>query len=81
MKRLYLALFLILMMLLCACGSKKNPTGGPEDTEKPSILSSVPAEYGDISSGIIEIDFSKAMDKSSLSNSVFFYPPIANRRI
>ena len=81
MRRIQISLLLFVIMLLFACGSKKSPTGGPEDTEKPSILSSMPAEYGDISSGIIEIDFSKAMDKSSLSNSVFFYPPIANRRI
>ena len=81
MKQLYLVIFVVAMLLISACGSKKSPTGGPEDTEKPGLLSSLPAEYGDISSGVIEIDFSKAMDKSSLNNSVFFYPPITNRHI
>jgi hypothetical protein len=61
-----------------ACGSKKGPTGGDPDLIKPKVLSTSPAELGDISSGLIEIDFDKPMDKSSITNAIYFYPPLVS---
>jgi len=66
---------------MIACGNKRGPTGGDQDLDKPTVLSSSPAELGDISGGIIEIDFDKPMDKSSLPNAIYFYPPIAEKMI
>jgi hypothetical protein len=71
----------MLLVGLMACGSKRNPTGGEEDTDKPTVLSSSPAIMGDISGKVIEIDFSKPMDRSSITNSVYIYPPVFERRI
>ena len=81
MRYIRLAFIAILIFALWACGSKKGPTGGEEDLQKPTVLSSSPLEMGDISSGIIEIDFDKLMDKSSLPNAIYFYPPISKRSI
>lgn len=69
------------LSLSTGCGSKRNPTGGPVDSEKPVLISSAPAELGTLNKGILEIDFSKAMDKSSVTNSVYIYPPVLNRKI
>lgn len=74
-------LTLMLLFLMVACGSKRNPTGGDPDTEKPTVLSSSPAEFGDISGKVIEIDFSKTMDRSSITNAIYFYPPLTDTRI
>jgi hypothetical protein len=74
-------LLITLMLLVAACGSKRNPTGGPQDTVKPMVLGSSPAEFGEINKGVIEISFSKEMDKSSLANSIYIYPPVLNKKV
>ena len=71
-----LCYLLILMVIISGCGNKKSPTGGPQDIEKPTVLATSPIEFGDISSGVIEISFSKPMDKNSLANSIYIYPPV-----
>ncbi|MBP7310716.1 MAG: Ig-like domain-containing protein [Candidatus Cloacimonetes bacterium] len=71
----------ILLVFMSGCGSRKSPTGGPQDVDKPTVLASLPAEYGDISKGTIEISFSKEMDKGSLANSIYIYPPVEKRKI
>ncbi|MDD2683904.1 MAG: Ig-like domain-containing protein [Candidatus Cloacimonetes bacterium] len=81
MRYLKLVPLLIICLILMACGSKKGPTGGDPDLIKPKVLSTSPAELGDISSGLIEIDFDKPMDKSSITNAIYFYPPISERSI
>lgn len=81
MKLSKLVIWMFILFTLCACGSKRGPTGGEADTERPTLLSSAPAEMGDISSGIIELDFSKPLDKSSITNAVYIYPPVLSRRI
>ncbi|HPB18629.1 MAG TPA: Ig-like domain-containing protein [Candidatus Cloacimonas sp.] len=72
---------LIILFLISSCGNKRSPTGGPQDIDKPVILECSPAEYGDISSGIIEISFSKPMDRNTLANSIYIYPPVQNKKI
>jgi len=67
--------------ILSACGSKRNPTGGEKDTVKPEVLASLPAEFGDISKGMVEISFSKQMDRNSLANSIYIYPPVQNKKV
>lgn len=81
MRYLQIAFVLLIGLNMIACGNKRGPTGGDQDLDKPTVLSSSPAEMGDISGGVIEIDFDKPMDKSSLPNAIYFYPPIAERMI
>ncbi|HOZ02004.1 MAG TPA: Ig-like domain-containing protein [Candidatus Syntrophosphaera sp.] len=75
-----LPLFL-LVAILASCGSKKGPTGGPEDLEKPVVLTSLPAQFGQIDNQRIEINFSKALDKASVTQAVYIYPPVADKKI
>ncbi|MCB5253145.1 MAG: Ig-like domain-containing protein [Candidatus Cloacimonadaceae bacterium] len=81
MKLIKATIITFLLLSLFACGSKRGPTGGEADTEKPTVISSSPIEMGDISKKIIEIDFSKPMDKASITNSIYIYPPVSQRRI
>lgn len=82
MKKVFkLAIPLALILLLAACGSKKAPTGGPEDLDRPTILSSLPAEFGQITNNRIEINFSKPLDKSSVTQAVYIYPPVRDKKI
>ncbi|MDD3236424.1 MAG: Ig-like domain-containing protein [Candidatus Cloacimonetes bacterium] len=71
----------IMLFSLTACGSKRNPTGGAQDSTKPTVLGSYPAEFGDIGKGTIEISFSKEMDKTTLANSIYIYPPVLNKKV
>ena len=64
---------LIIVFLISGCGNKRSPTGGPQDIDKPVVLESSPAEFGDISSGIIEISFSKPMERATLANSIYIF--------
>ncbi len=81
MKNILLPAAIAFLLLLSACGSRKSPTGGPEDTEKPMVLASLPAQFGQIENGRIEINFSKPLDKSSVSQAVYIYPPVADKKI
>jgi len=76
-----LSLALALTLLSSSCGSRRSPTGGPEDTEKPKVLTTYPAQFGQLSDGRIEINFSKSLDKSSVAQAVYIYPPIQNKKI
>jgi len=75
----YLAI-LAFIILLSACGSKRNPTGGPVDTVNPEIVATLPQEFGSITDQI-EITFSKAMDKGSFLEGLYFYPPISAKKL
>lgn len=75
-----LSLLLLSLLFLVSCGSKKSPTGGPVDLEKPEVLSIIPEEYSQLTSEI-EITFSKAMDRQSFTEGVYFYPPILSKKI
>ncbi|MBW6513321.1 MAG: Ig-like domain-containing protein [Candidatus Syntrophosphaera sp.] len=72
---------LLLILVLASCGSKKNPTGGPEDLEKPTVLTTLPPQYGQLGSGRIEINFSKPLDKSSVTQAIYIYPPVADKKV
>lgn len=80
-KLLVLTTLLFFTVLQTACGSKRNPTGGPEDTSKPELLASLPAEFADISGGLIELTFSKYLDKSSVTTGLYIYPLIQNKKV
>ncbi len=75
-------LFVIILIsfLLLSCGSKKSPTGGPEDTEKPVVLTTLPAQFGQIAEGRIEINFSKPLDASSVTQAIYIYPPVSSKK-
>jgi len=67
--------------LLFSCGHKEAPTGGPKDTIKPTIASVYPDEYSDLNNyKIIEITFSKAIDRSSILTGIYFYPIINKKK-
>jgi molybdopterin-binding protein len=80
-KIVILPVLIITLFTLFSCGSRSNPTGGPEDLEKPAILASVPAQYGQIENGRIEITFSKPIDKTSVTQAIYIYPPVVNKKI
>ena len=77
----HLFYMLVLMFIISGCGNKRNPTGGPQNVDKPAVLATSPVEFGDISSGVIEISFSKPMDRNSLVNSIYIYPTVQNKKI
>ena len=80
-KVIKLTLLLAITLLLLSCGSKKAPTGGPEDVDRPTILSSLPAEFGQIANGRVEINFSTPLDKSSVPQAVYIYPPVRDKKV
>jgi len=69
-----------LLLFTLGCGNKRNPTGGDIDTEKPIVLATYPAELEEIVDGTLEISFSKPMDRNSLANSIYLYPPVQNKK-
>lgn len=75
-----LASLILIVFMLTSCGSKKSPTGGPEDIEKPDVLTSLPQQFAQISNRI-EITFTKSMDKSSIAQGVYIYPDIEAKKI
>ncbi|MEN6446034.1 MAG: Ig-like domain-containing protein [Candidatus Cloacimonas sp.] len=77
----YLSYLFILSFIISGCGNKRNPTGGPQDIDKLAVLATSPVEYGDISSGLLEISFSKPVDRNTLANSIYIYPPVPNKKI
>ncbi|MCF7911726.1 MAG: Ig-like domain-containing protein [Candidatus Cloacimonetes bacterium] len=81
MKRVFsLFAVLLLILIVAGCGNKENAAGGPEDTEKPYILTTYPAEYADITGKNIEITFSKPMDTGTFSTGLRIYPEIFSKR-
>jgi len=82
MNKVFSTLIIILsIILLIGCGSKRSPTGGPVDTEKPVLTASIPQQFDDISAKRIELTFSKALDKSSITRGIYIYPPILNKKV
>ncbi|MBM4400108.1 MAG: Ig-like domain-containing protein, partial [Candidatus Cloacimonetes bacterium] len=76
-----IALALIAMLLLTACGSKQSPTGGKVDSEKIKLLASIPEEYADISEQKIELTFSKIIDRTTFLKGVYIYPTVENKKL
>lgn len=81
MKKVFNLILIITSLLIFSCGSRKSPTGGPLDAEKPELLSSLPAEFSDIRGSQIELSFSKHLDKSSVTKGLYIYPPIIDKKI
>lgn len=79
MLRLFFSLFCLAFLI--SCGSKKSPTGGALDTDKPTVLTTFPAQYGQLDQGRIEINFSKHLDKSSVPQAIYIYPPVLNKKV
>lgn len=75
-----LFIHIVILMMLAACGHRQNPTGGKQDTTKPEILATNPAEFQDISTMDLEIVFSKPIDRSTIIGGVHVYPEISNKK-
>ena len=76
-----LVLLPIVVILLMSCGSKKNPTGGPQDLDKPVVLTTLPAAFGQLDTGRLEITFSKPLDRASVAQAVYIYPPVLDKKV
>jgi len=73
--------FIALIILFNSCGHKKAPTGGPKDTINPTIVSIYPDEFSDLNEvKVIEIVFSKPIERSSILSGIYFYPPIIQKK-
>lgn len=79
MKKL-IYITMIFSLLFTACGNRKSPTGGPADTEKPTVLSVSPNNFEQIENKQISITFSKPIDQTSVLSGIQFYPPVLNKR-
>jgi PBP1b-binding outer membrane lipoprotein LpoB len=82
----YFALIVLLVITIVflsipGCGSKQSPTGGKEDTDKLTVLASLPVEFEEISEQKIDVTFSKIVDKSAFMKGYYIYPPIINKKI
>jgi len=75
------SVLVITCIALWSCGSKKSPTGGPVDNERPKIVASLPEEFGDITQGSVELTFSKPIDKSSIASGIYIYPPVSRKKV
>jgi hypothetical protein len=79
-----LLLIAVLMLLssifISSCGSKRNPTGGKLDVDKPAVLASIPEEYKEISDQKIELTFSKPIDRTTFIKGVYIYPPVVKKK-
>lgn len=77
------SVLLAMLLILSYCGHRKPPTGGPVDTEKPTVVSVTPEPYSLLNQGIIEITFSKPIDRSSIyagRGGVYIYPVINEKK-
>lgn len=70
----------LVSLIIISCGNKKRPTGGKKDLVNPTILSVTPDEFSDISGGIIEVVFSKPMERNSILSGLYIYPPIVKKK-
>jgi hypothetical protein len=68
-------------LVVSGCGSKQNPTGGKEDTEKLTVLASLPVEFEEISDQQIEITFSKIVDKAAFMTGYYLFPEVSSKKI
>lgn len=78
---LLLMSFAVMLAFLNSCGSKRNPTGGKLDIDKPQILATLPEEYSEINEQKLEITFSKAIDRSTFLKGIYIYPPVLNKKV
>ncbi len=68
---------LILLLLALSCAKQVPPSGGPKDTEPPTIVATYPLNGAtNFSDDKISFDFSEYIDKSSARNAVFISPSV-----
>lgn len=78
-QQISFAIVILMSFLLIKCANQLPPTGGPEDTEPPVILSLYP-ENGTVNytDNYFEIEFSEYVDKRSVQDAIFISPAIEN---
>jgi len=74
-------LLFVIAFSASSCGSKRSPTGGKVDIDRPTVLASIPVEFDEISDQKIELTFSKAIDRASFLKGMYIYPPVANKKV
>ena len=75
--------YLVVILLLAACAVVKPPSGGPEDTIAPRVVSTAPRPD---SAGVARdvkpvITFSEKIDGTSFTNKVLVFPPASFGRL
>ncbi|MEK7818371.1 MAG: Ig-like domain-containing protein [Bacteroidota bacterium] len=69
--------YLFLSILIFGCAGQRPPTGGPDDTTPPEIISCFPEKLStNVTTDEIHIEFSEYIDRRSVEESIFFSPAI-----
>lgn len=71
---------IFLLIIIVGCGHRKSPTGGDKDVVNPVILAVTPDEYSDINGKIIEIEFSKPIERNTILSGLRIYPEIFKKK-
>lgn len=77
------AVILLALSAVFSCGHRESPTGGEVDKEKPTIVAVTPEEFSELDQNVIEITFSKPIDRSSVysgDGGIYIYPLIEEKR-
>ncbi len=75
-RRFPFAVIALFVFICFSCARQGLPPGGPEDKEPPKLVNSIPAA---MSTGVsvsepVVIEFSEAMDETSVEDNVFIVP-------
>ncbi len=66
----------ILSLLLVACGSQGEISGGPLDELKPSVVGTEPSEFRSIKGKLLKVVFNKPINEASAKDHIRFYPKL-----
>ncbi|MFW5757143.1 MAG: Ig-like domain-containing protein [Bacteroidota bacterium] len=78
-KKIFFALFLIILLIIGSCANVVSPTGGPKDEQPPRVLRSTPPNYSPNYNGEeIRIYFDEFVELKELSQNLLVSPPLKN---
>ncbi len=66
--------FLFILLIFISCGKDKRVTGGPLDLIQPEVIATTPMHLSEIENNIVEITFSKPIDRKSFAENHYFFP-------
>lgn len=73
-------LFLLIVLFCTACARPGAPTGGPQDTEPPKVVTAFPADKSLFFTGReIQITFDEYIQLKDLNNQLLVSPPLAGK--
>ncbi len=75
-------ILLVLAVLLFSCAKQVPPSGGPKDTEPPTIIATEPLSgTTNFRGDRISVEFSEYIDKGSARDAVFISPSVENFKL